>query len=367
MKHNLKITGNFFGSDGYSSHTRQLFNALAKRDDTNMKIETQLPQDWIKQVNDNELDAITKEDDGKFDNIIITMPQMWRLFTGLNKNYAYVIWEGDCVPSSWIEEFENPKIDYIFVPSSHTQEAILKTLAQDWIEDYHTIVNKIKIIPHGCDKQVFYNKNIQKQDDVFRLYCNKGWRGSLFDRGGVQFLLQAFSQEFSKDEKIELHLKLNPSYINPQHINQALINLNLSEDKPPININCEILSMQQLNELYNKADCFICPTRCESFGLPGLEAMSTGLANIQTSWGGQTDYMTDKNSLFIDYELNFSEELPLYENVKWASPKIDSIRKQMRWAFENQDKIKEMGKQAEEDSKKWTWDITTQKIMNILK
>ena len=149
MKYNLKIVGSFFGSDGYSSHTRSLFNSLAKREDTNMKIEAQLPVDWMKFVNDNELDGITKEDNGKFDNIIVTLPHTWKLFTGLNKNYAYCVWEGDRVPESWIEEFMNDKIDFIFVPSMHTKNAIINTakgLAQAFI------YNKIKVIPHEVNR-----------------------------------------------------------------------------------------------------------------------------------------------------------------------------------------------------------------------
>jgi glycosyltransferase involved in cell wall biosynthesis len=95
--------------------------------------------------------------------------------------------------------------------------------------------------------------------------------------------------------------------------------------------------------------------------------MSCSLPTIQTSFGGQNDYMSDKNSLYIDYSLAESEEKPAYEGINWALPNIKSIRKQMRWAFEHPQDIKQMGKQAEEDSKKFTWDCTSQKIINCLK
>lgn len=135
----IKIIGSFLGSDGYSSHTRQLFGSLANRKDTDMKIETQLPQDWIKHVSDNELAAITKPDRKDDWNIIITMPHMWRLFTGLGKNCGYVIWEGSHCPVSWIDEFLNPKIDLIFVPSNHTKQAIINTI-KDLSEDNCKII-----------------------------------------------------------------------------------------------------------------------------------------------------------------------------------------------------------------------------------
>ncbi len=204
------------------------------------------------------------------------------------------------------------------------------------------------------------------EDKPFVFLCAKGWRGTSWDRGGVQYVVKAFAEEFSKDEKVQLILKLNPAYINPQHIAQAIQQLNLPEDRPPININCDMLPFDQLINLYNQADCFVCATRSESFNLPGLEAMACGLPTIQTNYGGQTDYMNQNNSLKIDYILEEVKEDLMYEGVRWASVDINDLQKQLRWAFENQDKIKEMGKQAEEDSKNWTWDISAKKIMDLL-
>jgi len=375
----INIVGSIFGSDGYSSHTRQLANALYKVADC--RITTQAPPDWVKHVNDAELDMLTKPERKDDYNLIIAMPHMWKLFTGLGKNIGYVIWEGDKVPRSWCEEFYNNKIDYIFVPSEHTKQAILNTIIPLNEHLKKLIIDKIKVIPHGVDRNIFHSlqdavptlkddihlkSERNRLGDTFKFICNKGWRGTSWDRGGVQYLIKAFAEEFKKDDKVKLIIKLNPAYINPEIINQALQQLNLPEDRAPIHINCDILPFEKLNDLYNQADCFVCPTRCESFNLPGLEAMSCGLPTIQTSFGGQTDYMTADNSMFIDYELQDSEEIPMYEGVKWAIPKMDFLKKSLRWAFENQDKIKEMGKQAEQDSKNFTWDNSAKKIIELL-
>lgn len=364
----INIIGNFIGSDGYTAHSKGLANALYKQADC--KIMTQLQQGWEGQVNDAEFDMITKAERKEDWNVIISIPHMWKMFLGTGKNACYCVWEGDKVPESWIDEFLNPKIDLILVPSEHTRRAIWNTYFDISIpynlsgEDLK-FWNKVKIVPHGIDRSKFYKTN-QEKGDTFTFVCNKGWRGNLTDRGGVQYLLKAFAEEFSKDEKVKLRLKLNPAYINPQIVEQAFNYLGLPEDRPPIEIIPSLMNEKQLNEFYNSGDYFICPNRAESFGLPGLEAMGCGLANIQTNYGGQTDYMTDKNSLFVDYELGFSEEVPAYEGIKWATPKIESIRKQLRWAFENQDKIKEMGRQAEEDSKKFTWDLSAEKLYKYM-
>ena len=404
----LNVTGNIFGLDGYSSHTRNLFLALYKHPGLDVKLQTQLPQDWIKQVNDAELDAITKPEKKEDWNIIIAIPHMWKQFLGLGKNACYCVWEGDKVPKSWIKEFMNPKVDLILVPSTHTRLAIYSTInnilnetlkekTEEVTKKLMEMKTKIKIIPHGVDKDIFYSQRkkgeldgsnevlletrsetgeenkdehmpvvVDNHADTFKFICNKGWRGTSWDRGGVQYLLKAFAEEFKKGENVQLIIKLNPAYINPQQIGDAVNQLNLPEDRAPIHINCDNLTPQKLNELYNSADCFICATRAESFNLPGLEAMSCGLPTIQTNFGGQTDYMNGKNSIFIDYELSESEEKPMYEGIQWAIPDIVDLRNQLRWAFENQDTIKNMGKQAEKDSNSFTWNNSANKIYEYL-
>ena len=205
-----------------------------------------------------------------------------------------------------------------------------------------------------------------KNNKPFVFLVQKGWRGTMWDRGGVQFCLLAFAQEFSKNENVKMIVKLNPAYINPEIIGQSIQQLNLPEDRAQININCDAVPFDKLPLLYNQADCFVCATRAEAFNLPGMEAMACGLPTIQTNFGGQTDYMTIENSKIINYDLEEVKEDIMYEEAKWATPKIESIRENLRWAFNNQDKIKEMGKLAEEDSKNWTWDKSAEKIISVL-
>lgn len=153
----INIIGSIFGSSGYDSHTRSLASALYKIADC--RLSTQMPPDWMKHVNDAELDMITKEDRKDDYNLIISMPHMWKMFMGLGKNIGYVIWEGDRVPKSWIEEFENPKIDFIFVPSQHTYDAIMKTW--HYYYDDKAIEEKLRIIPHGCNRNIFHSQQVE--------------------------------------------------------------------------------------------------------------------------------------------------------------------------------------------------------------
>ncbi len=153
----INIVGSIFGSSGYDSHTRSLANALYKVADC--RLSTQLPPDWMKHVNDAELDMITKTERRDDYNLIISMPHMWKIFTGLEKNIGYCVWEGSHCPLSWTEEFANKKINLIFTPSQHTKTAILNTLDMSHIskEEKEIIINKIHIIPHGVNREIFHS------------------------------------------------------------------------------------------------------------------------------------------------------------------------------------------------------------------
>ena len=349
-----------------------------------MKVETQLVQGWNMLVNDNELRAITnigKENDVR---IIVTTPHNWKTCLGLGLNIGYCVWEGSNVPKSYIEEMLNDKIDLIFVPSNHTREAILNTINSATIGEFHPfkgwiineymlnkdkiikiITDKIRVIPHGVDLSIFYPKE-KSNDDKFRFICNKGWRGTHWDRGGVQYVIKAFAEEFRNNENVELLVKLNPAYIDGNILNQAITNLSLPDNRASIQIVVDNIPYNKLIDLYNKGNVYVCATRAEAFNLPGLEAMACGLSTIQTDFGGQTDYMTEENSLKIDYKLEEVKEDMMYEGCQWAVPSMISLRKQMRYAFEHPTKIKKMGEQSLEDVKNWTWNKSAEKVIEYL-
>jgi len=360
----INIVGSVFGQTGYDIHTRQLANALYKVAD--VKLSTQLFPGWEKQCIDAELDIILKVEREDDVNLIITTPHNWKLCTGLGKNVGYCVWEGNKVPYSWLEEFLNPKIDLIFVPSIHTRDAIMNTTLLESKEVISTIFNKIRIVSHGVDLNLFYKTEPNKDKKNFIFLANKGWRGTSWDRGGVQYVIKAFNEEFNKGEDVELLVKLNQAYMNPQMLNQAMNSLNLTKDKATIKISLDNIDYNKLYKLYNNCDVYVCATRAEAYNLPGIEAMACGLPTIQTDYGGQTDYMNNLNSLYIDYILQEVKEDMMYEGISWATPDIIDLKKKMRWAFEHQDVIKEMGKQALEDVKNFTWDKSAQKIIEFL-
>jgi glycosyltransferase involved in cell wall biosynthesis len=358
----INVIGPILGTDGYSNHTRGFINALFKLE-PDIKLDTPLTPDWIRQVNDNELKMIQCPERASDVTIAIMTPPYWRLALGDNCKHfiGYCIWEGDKIPSSWIPYLMDDRVDLIFVPSQHTYDAIYNT-----VKGLDILMSKIRIVPHGVNTDIF--KSIEtKRDKKFTFICSKGWRGGYEDRGGVAYVLKAFSEEFKKDEEVELILKLNPAYINQQNLFIELDKLNLPKDRAGIKVNVQNMTPQELAIMYNEGDVFVCATRAESFNLPGLEAMACGIPNIQTGYGGQCDYIKPLvNGILISYKLEDVKNDIMYEGIKWAIPDIEDLKEEMRNAFEHQDKIKDMKDECLKTAKEFTWDNTAKLCMKYI-
>lgn len=371
MVNDIKITivGDILGTTGYSSHTRQLANALMN-EGIDVRIETNLPQGWEMYVNDNELAAVKKLADKERIVIMIAPPPFWRYATCNNprKFVGFLVWEGDRLPKYWMEYLLDERVNQIWVPSAHVVSAILFSCLL-YNVDAEKLQSKIKVISHGVDASIFKQLNNKEQNRPYTFFCNKGWRGTPQDRGGMQFLLKAFNDEFEKNENVRLIVKLNPAYL-PQNIGieQLLLPLKLEKDKSPILINKDPLSFETLNKMYNEADCYIGCQMADAFDLPSAEAMACGLPVITTNYGGQVEHVPKDCGLLIEGDMVDVVEDPQYEGVKWMQPRLDNIRKKMRYAFEHQNEMKKKGIKAKEFIlNNFTWKHTAQKAINSLK
>lgn len=380
-KMQINCIGNIFDSSGYSVHTRQLANALNKL--VEVKLTTMLPNMWQRDCNDQELEMIKREDKGEI-NLIITNPIYWRVNCYAKRNFVYLVWEGDRVPKSFIQECLNPEIEKIIVPSEHTKQALFKTLFEVmpelkiesetkgsiiqrlngetlWQNGDYIIWDKIIVVPHGVDHNIFSVPEKQVQKDKFTLLMNKGFR-NLEDRGGAQYGLKAFLEEFTDKDNVRMVFKINPAYGIPDVTKLIGQLTDKKTDLPDLAIDTSLYDYKDMPKFYQQGDVFVCPTRCESFGLPVLEAMSCGLPVIYTDYGGQSEFAIGWK---IGYDLVEVKNDLLYEGIKWATPKIDELRQCMRDVFNDPINKKIAAEGAIQASKLYDWNFTAQKIKEI--
>lgn len=347
----INLIGQLFGQTGYAIHTRNLFNAMVK-EEPEIKLDVPLIQGWELHVNDAELSAITREryDDGI--NIFIGLPPFWSLGM-VEPHKAFigcVVWEGDKVPDSFIKNML--KADHLICPSTHVRDAILNTT--DKVKD------KITVVPHGVDSDLFVPQ--KKKTEKFVFVANKGWADGLRDRGGLQYLFRAFSEEFGKDEPVELLVKINGAYCRPGwDLGNELAQLNMPADRPLIHISTDNVEYKDIPRFY-AGDCFVSPTMGEAFSIPCLEAMSCGLPVIATDFGGQTDFISD--GWLFNSTLKLNEWHYEYEGIGWAHPDVSALKRIMRDVFDV-GVSEETRKSCRDTAKKWSWDSAAKKLLRL--
>lgn len=356
MKKQINVIGNYFGGDGYSSHTKQLVLALNKYFD--ICVVTNKPGNWEKIVNDEEYKMLSRNPEETDTAIFIGLPPAWKMYMYDYENfYGFCVWEGDTTPIGWLNILLNPKVKGIFVPSTHTKDAIKKVVLY---ED-----EKIHIIPHGVNKDIFYPKEIEK--DKFTFICNGGWVHGFNDRKGISYLIQAFVDEFTKDEDVRLLLKINTSYGCDVNKNMAEINFN-HETAPKIDLVMDNLKYEDLVNFYNKGDIYVCTSLAEGFNLGILESMACGVPAISTTFGGMSDFVNEDNGwLLKEGEMKYVDYDLMYEEVQWKHPSIEEIRKKLREVFNlEKDKIKEKIDKALETTNSYTWDNSAKKVYEVI-
>lgn len=355
----INIIGNILGCSGYDIHTRQLANALNKY--VNVKLITQVPPGAETLLTDKEIEMIKRKD---YDiNLIITNPIFWRMYTNVKRNWVFLVWEGDKIPKSFVRECLNKDVEYILVPSKHTKMALEQSSIYYLNTKEAILVNKkIKEVPHGVNLDLFYPK--EKPTDKFRFLCNKGFR-NLEDRGGIQYAIQAYLEEFTNKDNVELIIKINPAY-PVGDLNSLIKNLSPNRtDLPSIQFIIQNIPYDKLVNLYNQCNVFVSSTRAESFNLPCLEAMACGLPVITTNFGGQIDYVNKENGWLISGELTDVKHEVVYEGCKWLTPNIKELRKAMREAYSKK-LLFEKGNKSLNTSKIMSWDKTTKKIEALI-
>ena len=373
----INIIGDIAGSSGYAIHTRELAKALSKIAD--VKLNCNIPPGFEKELTDRELENIKKQDSQDRVNLIITNPSVWKLHLNKKINIVYLIFEGSHIPDWIINNCLDKRISKILVASTHTRDAVVRTLHERYsIQNpfsegtqiprsssvlNNIIIPKLRVINHGVCLDTFYKKDMPK--NKFTFLCLKGWRNNE-DRGGNQYAVKSFLEEFNSKDNVRMIIKINPAYGIPD-VNKLTNELNIqNKDLPELIFDGASYPYNQLVNIYNQADVFVMPTRAEAYGIPVNEASACGIPTICTNFGGQIDFVDNEIGWLVDYDLTEVKHEILYEGISWATPKIDDLRSKMRYAYENKEEVKIKGEKAREKVKGWTWDITAKRIIDVL-
>lgn len=296
--------------------------------------------------------------------LFVCPADMFRPLPG-RRNLGLTMMEWDRLSSSWVSKCN--QMDEVWVPSHFNYEIFLR----DGVRP-----DKVRVIPLGVDPERFRPDvppaclPLAKGRFVF-LSCFE-----LIPRKGCDLLLQAYLEEFQKDEPVCLVLKTfencgryDPTGKNVYKLIRSIKQkLGLPADGGALVVPLTtVLPAHFMPSLYTAADCYVTASRGEGWNLPVMEAMAAELPVIATNWSAHREYLSESNGYLI--EIEGLEEIPNFfcPGAKWSVPRISSIRRLMRQVYGNPAQARARGKQARLDILgRFTWRHTALKILERL-
>jgi len=352
----LNLVGTAIGNTGYAHHIRNLAKALDQQGhDT--AIETQAPHNWPQLV-DPWTAKLIQKNNRTATQILINYPPAAYLKSGEKELlYQYCVFEGTKIPTSWRQALNQDHIQAVITPSKHTKTACERA----------GVHKPIHVVPHGVDTTTFHPdaKPTNPDPKTTTFLWHKGWAQGKNDRSGLELFLEAYTQEFNKEDKVRALVKINPTYAQKNYA-QEIKNLQLKgPHTKTIYLVTDILTPDNLAGFYTSGDVFVASSKGDAFDLPALEAMACGLPVIYSTHNGHDDYCKGY-PLTIGQYIKPGDPNPLYEEAQWYSPSIPQIRKHLRESYENVEHRRELGRAACKHAQTLTWDNSAKKLIKAI-
>ena len=346
------LVGPLLTSSGYGVHSRQVFQALAQRNDVDLYVQ---PTSWgntswilDQKFNNNIIKKIVeyslKVNETKLfdESFQIALPNEWRLLA--NKNVGITAgFECDIVKKSWIEYCN--QMDHVITPSEFSRLAFLNTSSQSGI----TLKTDISVINEWYYDQ--FNKENKVNNNFFDFKYNKNIlifgqvtsKNKISDRKNILKTIQT-AIDFVKDKDIGVVLKINMSKSTTFYKKMVtdFVKENIQETLwNKITLLLGNFTIEELKMLYrsDKISCFLSGTRAEGWGLPFIEAASCGLPIIATNYSSYKEFLED-DFLKVEYDLVVFDSdirfVDLDASPKWAEFRANDMLKNLGLFFKNE-------------------------------
>jgi hypothetical protein len=346
--------GNIFNPTGIATANRELIKALTK-----LGVKVQCTDVWHSGYDFNEgLEYLNNAIDAKGAlTIFADYPQHWR--EGYGKIVGFFLHEGTKLHEGWTDIINTA--DLFIVPSRATYNLFRS----------NGVTIPMEIVPYGVNTEIYNPKECERDENYLFLSVNS-WTGNIGDRKGTDILIKAFDEEFKQDEKVKLILKIGTFWQKqtPEFYANSIFKI-LGHTNSNILINDAYTPEKELATYFQQADCFLSPTRGEAFGLTIINAMACGLPVICTkdNNSGHMDFCRGKDSvLWIDVDKIEQADLRFFAQGNMQPvPSIESLKKQMRYAFEHRQEMLDKGLKNSEEIKNWSWENSAKKLLEVIK
>ncbi len=339
----IELEGEFFAGHSFSNINESL--ALGWAEDAQIALSCtrrvmQPPQDRITPAAGKLKPYLHRPFSGE-PNILIrhAFPPNWNPPAGANTKWVHIQpWEFGALPVDWIAPLKY-QVDEIWAPSEYVKQVYVRSGIP---------AEKIITIPWGIDEQVYH-----PQAPPLHLPTTKSLKllfvGGAIPRKGFDILLEAYRQEFSRDEDICLVVKDlgTQSFYRYGHCRDALQAALEDPQSPEIVYLDADFSNGLRASLYTACDVLVAPYRGEGFGLPVLEAMACGLVPVVPRGGATDDFTRQEFTEYLTAQLVATHhDWRLVGQATELSIDVAHLRQVLRRLYDNRAQIPERGQLA---------------------
>ena len=348
---------NFFaplgGNIGYAAHGRGLARGM---DEAGLDVRL-FASDWMNRPEISHprlVEMLKKTDDADLSDpaVCLTIPRPeFAIQFGGRPRILLTVYELSKIPNEWVPVLS--AMDDIWTVS-HWGKRIFEECG---------VKHDVKVVPEGVDTVLFSPEKRNDHawsevDDGFDSSFKFLFLGKWEKRKNVGMLMRAFQDEFKEGEDCRLILACDNPFIKGFSAGVAAWEAGVRFDHRFIWFH-NAMSDEYLATLYANCDAFVMPTSGEGWCLPLMEAMASGLPCLSSTVGGQEEYLRD--GLFYPiYHEGFEAENDgiFFDGTvgEWAIISEASLRREMRYVYDNQDEARKMGaRAAAEMHEKWSW------------
>jgi glycosyltransferase involved in cell wall biosynthesis len=200
----------------------------------------------------------------------------------------YLPWEFEVIPDAWVEAL-NAVAAEVWVPARFVADGMARCGVRP---------EKLHVLGHGAPDGACAQPPKQRTQlgRPFRFL----FHGGLLWRKGVDLLLEAYLNEFSIRDDVELVMHTQYGDLPVQTlVNGFMKRAHLNPMAPKVTLLDYSMSSEQLEEMFAQADVLVHSSRSEGFGLGIVEAMARGIPVILPAYGPPTEFVDHTTGFFF--------------------------------------------------------------------
>lgn len=300
-------------------------------------------------------------------------PPIWIWPSDKNTKVVFIQpWEFPKAPFEWQYKFET-FADALIVPSNFCSNVFLKGGMRP---------DNLFVIPNGYNDELF-NKDRSDVDEAKKLGIDPNkfnfvYVGNSQWRKGLDILLNAWVNIFSKSDNARLIIKDNPGVYGKNNILNEVIKMQYKANSAEILYLDNNLSDKQMASIFKASKVLVHPYRAEGFAMHVQEAVACGCIPVVSDKGPTDDFIpSDKGfKIHVDakavnitdnnlFALKPGDSTTLMSTHTFINePSLEHLKKILQFVYHSHDKTK-FYEQVNSINSLNTWDAVAKAYLSV--